>query len=122
MPLVTAYHSLQTKVLSHVPYSLRVDARHVFPAEFPRTWRSREDPYTSRLTGISKRCRKQMMQSRSDNQEAQAKLGTIQRMTTTISKTQHRKLKIEQHEPHQTPGVSAGFLVTAPLATPVVLL
>jgi hypothetical protein len=37
-----------------------------------------------------------------------------------IYKTLHRKLKIEQHEPHS--GVQEGLDVPAPLVTPVVLL
>jgi len=30
--------------------------------------------------------------------------------TKTVNKTQHRKLKTEQHEPHQKPGMISGAL------------
>jgi len=43
-----------------------------------------------------------------------------------IYKTLHRKLKIEQHEPHQKPGVNLGaskeLEVSVPHVTPVLLL
>ena len=45
---------------------------------------------------------------------------------TTIYKTLHRKLKIEQHDPHENPGVNSGAMevqvVSAPHLTSVVLL
>jgi hypothetical protein len=44
---------------------------------------------------------------------------------TTIYKTQHRKLKIEEHDPTKT-GVNSiapeGYAVSAPLVAPVVLI
>ena len=45
---------------------------------------------------------------------------------TTIYKRQHRKLMIEQHEPHQRskvdPGTPEEGAVSAPLVTPVLVL
>jgi len=45
---------------------------------------------------------------------------------TTIYKILHRKLKIEQHKPHQKPGENSGspegLAVPAPHVTPIMLL